>query len=116
MSKLSYCGLDCEICPAYIATKEGNADLLEDTVKEWSKLYRCAMEAKDVLCEGCTSGTGIVNCHWHTCEIRNCAESSQVENCGKCSKYACDIIKAMTEVVPEAKANLDHINKESTKS
>ncbi|HOI25521.1 MAG TPA: DUF3795 domain-containing protein [Caldisericia bacterium] len=112
MSKISYCGLDCEICPAFIATRDGNADLLEETAQRWSELYHCTMTPKDVLCGGCTSGSGIVNCHWHECEIRICAEDKKVENCGKCEKYSCETIQALTDLVPEAKEKLDHIHSE----
>ena len=35
---IGYCGLDCEKCDAYIATKNNDNELRAKTAEEWSKL------------------------------------------------------------------------------
>ena len=34
--KISFCGLDCLACPAYIATQQGDNKALERIASEWS--------------------------------------------------------------------------------
>ena len=34
---ISYCGLDCAACPAYIATQAGDQEGLKKTAETWSR-------------------------------------------------------------------------------
>ena len=36
---LGYCGLDCEVCPVFIARKHDDDELRLKTAQEWSALY-----------------------------------------------------------------------------
>jgi len=106
MSLFGYCGLDCEKCPAYLVTKENNREKLEQVAKEWSKEYKSDIKPEDVICDGCTTGTGRVNAHRHECEIRQCAQEKKQPHCAACAEYGCKTITDFEAVAPEAKENL----------
>lgn len=60
-AELAYCGLDCEKCPAFIATANDDDSLRQKTAQEWSSLYakilarvRIAedLRPEDIICRG----------------------------------------------------------------
>ena len=54
MNKLiAFCGLECEKCDAYIATKNNDQALREKTAKLWSKLNNAQIQPEHINCEGC---------------------------------------------------------------
>jgi hypothetical protein len=66
-NKLGCCGLNCEICPVFVATANCDSTLKEKIAKEWSKLYEDylekPLEPKDINCAGCHSK--------NTCRLQN---------------------------------------------
>ena len=49
MASLSYYGIKCQKCPAFIATKKGDLDIKKETASNWStEDYR--LETEDVEC------------------------------------------------------------------
>jgi hypothetical protein len=52
---LSYCGLNCGDCEAFIATKDNDKVLKEKVANKWSKLYGKKIEPEDINCKGCKS-------------------------------------------------------------
>jgi hypothetical protein len=109
---IAYCGLDCGACSAYIATQKNDADLIERTAKEWSDFYHSSVTAKDVWCDGCSAQSSRLFGYCAECNIRACAQSHQVANCGACPEYACDTIKAFMELAPDIRRILDRIHEE----
>jgi len=107
------CGLTCTECPAFIATRSGDAATLEVLAKTWSKEYNAQLTAEDCSCVGCHSATGPWMAHCAACEIRACGTENAVENCSECQHYACDKLAKFFEFVPEAKATLDRLVAES---
>jgi hypothetical protein len=107
---IAYCGLDCSACNAYIATKNNDPAMIERTAKEWSEMYHSNITAKDVWCDGCSSRNLRLCGHCAECNIRACAQSHQVDNCGACPEYACDTITTFVEIVPDLKDVLDRIH------
>jgi hypothetical protein len=104
---IAYCGLDCEKCNAYIATKTNDNKLRKATAQEWSKLFKTELRAEDINCTGCKStGVKLYYCG-NLCEIRKCATKKQLENCGLCETYPCDKLDFIFKSSSEAKANLD---------
>lgn len=54
MNKLiAYCGLDCEKCDAYIATKNDDRELREKTAKLWAELNHAPILPEHINCQGC---------------------------------------------------------------
>lgn len=110
MSQFSYCGIDCETCPASVATKNNDLEAKKKLAEEWSKAFGADIKPEDIHCDGCTAGTGRVIDHWHECEIRKCAgETKKVTTCAHCNDYPCETLNGMLNQAPELKANLESI-------
>lgn len=50
---IAICGLDCEKCDAYIATKNDDQALREKTAKLWSELNNAPIQPEHINCDGC---------------------------------------------------------------
>jgi hypothetical protein len=90
MPTLGVCGDNCDQCPRAIATRTGDAKLLEDTLALWVRtgLRPAGTPAKSLLCNGCTSAEP---CAYH--DQRTCARSRHIDNCGMCDDYPCAVAK-----------------------
>ena len=95
---IAYCGLNCEKCDAYIATKNNDQELRERTANNWSKLNNTTIKASDINCEGCKlNGCKTVFCE-SLCPIRICAQEKGFETCLDCENiYNCEKIKPIIE-------------------
>ena len=104
---IGYCGLDCEKCDAYIATKHNDQALREKTARLWSELNNVPILPEHIDCEGCRhNGKKTVFCN-SLCTIRQCALEKGVATCGDCSEMeACPIVGALHAHNAGAKANL----------
>jgi hypothetical protein len=106
---IAYCGMDCTVCPAFIATKNNDQSLREKTAVEWSgefkgKHFECKPEY--INCTGCKgSGVQFENCS--QCELRKCADGKKIETCKECGNVkTCKTVKEFIEVFPDAAARL----------
>jgi hypothetical protein len=106
---ISVCGLDCSVCPAHIAHLTGDQSLKEKTAAEWSKAFQAELTAEMIDCVGCTTVAGPHIGHCGECAMRKCGFEHQVENCGVCADYGCELIAGFLEKVPPAKANLEAV-------
>jgi hypothetical protein len=90
VSKIVYCGYDCNQCLRYIATQNGTEQLKQVAIL-WNKLgYRSEIEPPEkISCYGCSSAL------WCRHGIRECAMEAKIDNCGRCRKYPCDKTEAM---------------------
>ncbi len=104
---IAICGLDCEKCDAYIATKNNDQSLREKTAKLWSELNHASILPEHINCEGCRmNGAKTVFCS-SLCEIRKCAVTKKMETCGSCpEKDCCPKVTAIWQNNPQAKENL----------
>lgn len=103
---LGRCGINCSMCQAFIATQTDDAALREKTAEQWSRDYHSDIKPEHIVCDGCVSlGRHFQYCS--VCEIRSCAESRKLINCGQCSDYACDKLMMFFAMVPAAQENLD---------
>ena len=95
---IAYCGLDCNKCDAYIATKNNDQALREKTANLWSKLNNVQILPEQINCEGCrVDGIKTVYCE-KLCRIRQCAMKKGMETCGNCSELdKCQIVGVMTK-------------------
>jgi hypothetical protein len=106
---LSICGLDCGICPAFIAHKNDDQALREKTAAEWSKQFGFDFKPAQIDCVGCLKVQGVHIGHCAECEIRRCGMAHKVKNCALCTEFPCKIIGEFLAKVPPAKANLDEV-------
>lgn len=104
---IAYCGLNCEKCEAYIATKNNDNDLRIKVAEKWSKLNGIEILPEQINCEGCRmDGVKTVFCD-RLCEIRQCGLKSGLSHCGKCSKLLnCEKNKMIIDNNDEALNNL----------
>lgn len=114
MAKMvSYCGLRCDQCPAYIARHTDDHALRERTAREWSAQYNAEIAPADIACDGCMPGAEVQFSHCSNCDIRACAIARGVESCAGCAEYPCQRLSAFFEWVPEARDTLDALRKAS---
>lgn len=95
---IAYCGLDCNKCDAYIATKNNDQALREKTANLWSKLNNVQILPEEINCEGCrVDGIKTVFCE-KLCQIRQCAMKKGIATCGDCSElYKCQTVGVIIE-------------------
>lgn len=104
---ISCCGLNCEQCEAYLAWKNNDDALRQETAEKWKVQY----DAKDITpeminCSGCRREGPKIG-HWSACQIRLCAEGKSYEHCGSCDGMdSCDLVSHVHKFSPEAKQNL----------
>lgn len=110
MSELiAYCGLDCNACNAFVATRDNDAALRTKTAADWSKMFGHEFKPADINCTGC-AGNGRHVAFCAMCAVRKCARDHKVTNCGTCDDYGCATLTAHFEQMPpDAKARLESI-------
>ncbi|MEN6559514.1 MAG: DUF3795 domain-containing protein [Acidobacteriota bacterium] len=109
---LSYCGLDCGECEAYIATQKNDRAGLEAVAKDWSRRYGGQnLGAEACVCDGCSTGKRISTAHAATCGIRLCASKRGVVTCAHCSAYGCETLQQFFAFAPVLKDKLEAIRK-----
>ena len=107
---VSYCGLVCSECPAFVATQADDLAALERVAAQWREEYNSPqITAETVICDGCVADTGRYCGHWHECDIRICGQERGVANCAFCADYACEKLERFFGFVPDARAILDEV-------
>jgi len=114
---LSYCGLTCQTCPIYLATREKNPEKKHEMRVDiaWQIKERYGQECKpeDVTdCDGCKTEGGRLFSGCKNCHMRNCARQKGLENCAHCNEYACERIEKFFATDPDARVRLDAIRRE----
>ena len=104
---IACCGIDCEKCDAFIATKNNDQALREKTAKLWSKLNNAPILPEHINCDGCRAeGRKTVFCE-SMCQIRKCALEKKVATCGDCPEMEqCPTVAVVHSYKPEARENL----------
>ena len=105
---IAYCGLDCEICDARLATVNDDDELRRKTAKLWSELNGAEITPEMIRCTGCRfDGVKTPYCE-AMCPIRRCASGRKVETCGACPERAsCEKLGRILENSAEARRNLN---------
>ncbi len=106
---ISYCGLICSECPAYIATLNDDNNARKKVAENWSKMFHAEIKPKDINCSGCLHDGEIIFNYCKVCEIRKCGKGKKVKNCGFCDEYPCEKLTEFLKMVPEAKKVLDQM-------
>ncbi|MBQ7501943.1 DUF3795 domain-containing protein [bacterium] len=104
---IAYCGLDCEVCEARLATVRNDNELRRKVAAEWSELNKVEITPEMINCEGCRmEGLKTPYCD-SLCPIRQCALSKGVETCGGCSEMeSCQKVGMIIGGNAEARRNL----------
>ncbi len=112
---ISYCGLVCTECPAYLATKDNDDQRRADTAAQWSHQFKVDIKPEDINCLGCLSDRDPVFSYCRICAIRACGGERGLDNCAQCADFGCDKLTGFWALAPQAKTNLDAIRAEGTK-
>lgn len=114
MEKLiACCGLDCIVCPAYIATQKDDKEGLAKTAKQWTEQFGTDVRPKDVVCDGCNTPSPKKASYCNICEIRLCCIGKDLENCAACSEYICEKLEKFFKEAPAAKEGLEEVKNEN---
>jgi hypothetical protein len=116
--ELGYCGIDCAVCPVFIATANDDLELRQKTALEWNGIYKDAMQAlgmqelkpRDMNCRGCRKEDRFLGCM--SCPIRKCNRDKDLTTCASCRNFeACDMLQGFYSNVlhRQAKDNLESI-------
>ena len=108
MSKmLSYCGINCGECPAYLATKKNDEEEIKKIANEWSS-DAMKFSPEEIFCDGCSNEKRHFS--WvPNCDIRICCTEKKLENCAYCDDFICEVLKNSLDKDPNAKLNLEEI-------
>jgi hypothetical protein len=114
MKMVAYCGLRCDTCPIYLATREQDITrqhaMRKDIARQCKEIYGTTLLPEEINdCDGCKAGTGRLFSGCMNCEIRQCAENRKLQNCAFCTYYACEILKKHFALDPSAKERLDSL-------
>jgi hypothetical protein len=108
---IGYCGLDCDQCGAFIATRNNDDALRAKVAKEWATLYNAPIKPEHINCTGCQS-TGVKTYYCdQMCEIRKCAMKKSVTTCAQCSDFSCSLVDEVFRIAPQAKKTLEALRK-----
>ena len=88
-SPISPCGICCEKCDAFIATRDNNEALFDKLAADYQKNMGTTITKDELHCVGCTqTGQHISFCA--ECEIRSCASSKGYQTCAQCIDFPCE--------------------------
>jgi hypothetical protein len=96
MMHRGYCGIDCSICPYYIAYHTDDDQLRAEVAKKYSTADKI-IKADDINCAGCKATTGKLFDFCSECGIRLCAQTRQLDDCSHCSELPCSKVTKMVE-------------------
>ncbi|MFC1592340.1 DUF3795 domain-containing protein [Thermodesulfobacteriota bacterium] len=103
---ISYCGLVCSECPAFIARQQDDDALREKTAREWSEQFKMEIPPEAINCVGCTAA-GVHSTYCEMCEIRKCGTDKGLATCAGCADYGCDKLAKAHQMEPECRKRLD---------
>jgi hypothetical protein len=111
---VSYCGIICQGCPIYWATREKNIEKKEKMrvtiARLGSEHYGTEFKPEDITdCDGCRKEGGRLLRVSSDCPIRKCARQKGLENCAHCPEYVCENLKKFFSKDTQAKAILEVI-------
>jgi len=111
---VAYCGLICQTCPIYTATREESKAEQRRMRTEIARLcreqYGMEYEPEDITdCDGCRTEGGRLFSACNNCHIRSCAGQRGFENCAYCREYICESLEEFFSTDPTAKTRLDEI-------
>ncbi|OQX53235.1 MAG: hypothetical protein B5M53_07210 [Candidatus Cloacimonas sp. 4484_209] len=110
---IAFCGIICNECPAYIATKNNDDELKKKVANDWSS-DEYPLEPQDVVCHGCLVTNQRMMKFCSECKVRECGLKKGVKNCAYCDEYPCEKLNALWKhlQLPETKELLDRIRKQ----
>ncbi|MHA2203345.1 MAG: DUF3795 domain-containing protein, partial [Candidatus Hodarchaeales archaeon] len=95
-TKISLCGFNCGICPAFKPNIRSEEDRLK-VDEGWKKFHKTrGWVYEEKYCQGCFNAPETPL--WSGCYIRKCVLTNNIGNCGDCPDYPCPRIKNMIHI------------------
>lgn len=109
---MGMCGIDCSVCPAYIATMRNDDSERAKVAVMWSEMFKSDIKPSDINCEGCLSGSEKLFGHCRNCQVRLCGLEKKIGNCAECGSYSCAKLDGLLSMLPgNARENLEALRK-----
>ena len=105
------CGINCDVCPAFEATRDNDDAKRRATAEQWSKAYGSEIKPENINCRGCLNTEGTIFGYCQICDIRKCGMTKGLKNCAACEEFACARLTKFFGMAPQAKENLERIRK-----
>jgi hypothetical protein len=115
MSKIqAYCGLRCDTCPIYLATKEKDDDrrfeMRISIASLINKQHKMNLEPEDISdCDGCLTVSGRLFNGCIHCEIRKCVIEKNIVNCAYCDDFGCENLQKHFCLDPESLTRFEQL-------
>ena len=111
---ISYCGMTCDSCQIYLATREEDdekrGEMRVEIAQVCTNLYGSEFKPEDITdCDGCLAEGKRLLSGCKNCQIRNCAKDKGVENCAHCGEYVCEKLEEFFKIERDAKKRLEEI-------
>jgi hypothetical protein len=104
---ISFCGITCTKCDAYLATQAGDPVQLERVAAAWREDWGGNFTAETIQCRGCLSAEEPLCSNCEECDVRACAFSRGVTSCAFCDDYACATIEGFLSHAAGLRQTLD---------
>lgn len=113
MSKMiAYCGLECTICPSFLATKNNDDKARARTAAYYTQTYGFNLKPEEINCNGCLPQGKKRLAYCATCRIRKCCRKKGLDHCGLCEEQPCQRLKQLHIFSPAAKKAFDALVEE----
>jgi hypothetical protein len=111
---IAYCGLVCQMCPIYLATRVESQEERERMRSEIAQLcreqYGMAYRPQDITdCDGCRTEGSRLFPACGECAIRKCARQRGLQSCACCDEYVCERLEAFFATEPVARTRLEEM-------
>ncbi len=112
---VSFCGINCLECPAYVAKRTDDNELREKTARGWSR-PDFFVAPEEINCDGCITTDQELFKHCNVCQVRICGSEKSVQNCAHCNDYSCEKLEGLWTLfnLTEPKEILDSIRNNLT--
>jgi hypothetical protein len=104
---IAVCGIDCEACPAFIATAKGDLGALAKLAEDWGRQFGFSAKAEEMRCKGCHAADGVQIGHCSHCAVRLCALGKGHATCAACADFGCKTLSDFIAEMPEARQRLE---------
>jgi hypothetical protein len=108
---IAYCGIQCDKCDTFIATKHDDNTKRQEIASKWSKQFNSEFTPDQINCVGCKSEDGPLFFYCSSCEIKKCATQKGVLTCAHCEDFGCETLEQFLQLSPENKTMLEEIRK-----
>jgi hypothetical protein len=83
------CGIDCGICPVFIATRNDDAVARQRLAEQFFSQHDKDIDPETIVCDGCP-GQGRTLGFCSVCQIRACAYGKGYATCAECDAFPCE--------------------------